>query len=168
MGLGVQNIEDALGIACTQACGLMSAQYGSMVLETPYGGFISTFGNGGTREPPTTPHRIIEQLGQTWELQNVNVKPYASMGATHGTIDCVRKIQEQHPGALSNAEVVHEIVVEMSEPAYKKGGWTPTRPTDSTSAQISAPYAAACQIVDRAVLVEQFTPSSLNRDDIWT
>ncbi|KAH6658758.1 immune-responsive protein [Truncatella angustata] len=197
LGLGVQNIEDALGIACTQACGLMSAQYGSMVkrmqhgfasrnglfsaimasqnytgikkvLETPYGGFISTFGNGGTQEPPTTPHRIIEQLGQIWELQNVNVKPYASMGATHGTIDCVRKIQEQHPGALSNVEVVHEIVVEMSELAYKKGGWTPKRPTDSTSAQTCAPYAAACQIVDRAVLVEQFTPSSLNRDDIWT
>lgn len=196
LGLTVENIENALGIACTQACGLMSAQYGSMVkrmqhgfaarnglfsaimasqdytgiknvLETPYGGFISTFGNGAKREPPTTPHRITERLGQVWELQNINVKPYASMGATHGTIDCVRKIQEEQPDALSNAELIDEIIVEMSEPAYKKGGWTPTRPVEPTSAQMSAPYAAACQIVDSTVLVEQFTPSSLDRDAIW-
>lgn len=196
LGLNVDTIEDALGIACTQACGLMSAQYGSMVkrmqhgfasrnglfsaimasqnytgikkvLEVPYGGYISTFGNGAKREPSTTPHRITEHLGQDWELQNINVKPYASMGATHATIDCIRKIQEERPHALSNIELVHEIIVEMSEPAYKKGGWTPTRPVEPTSAQISAPYAAACQIVDSAVLVEQFAPMSLDRDEIW-
>jgi aconitate decarboxylase len=196
LGLSIEKTEDAIGMACTQACGLMSAQYGSMVkrmqhgfasrnglfsaimasqgytgikkvLETPYGGFISTFGNGGTREPPTTPHRITEDLGKTWVLQSINVKPYASMGATHGTIDCVRKIQEQHLDALSDVEAVDEIVVEMSEPAFKKGGWTPKRPVEITSAQMSAPYAAACQIVDKAVLVGQFTSGALERDEVW-
>ncbi|PVI02561.1 putative immune-responsive protein [Periconia macrospinosa] len=189
-------IEEAIGIACTQACGLMSAQYGSMVkrmqhgfaarnglfstlmvsqgytgikevLETPYGGFISTFGNGGTREPPTTPHRIIENLGSAWELQNINVKPYASMAATHGTVDCIRKIQELHPNALSDVDEVEEIIVEMSGPAFKKGGWVPERPVKSTSAQMSAPYAAACQIVDGAVFVQQFAPAFLEREEIW-
>ncbi|KAI1386456.1 2-methylcitrate dehydratase PrpD [Hypoxylon trugodes] len=196
LGLSVEKIEDAIGIACTQACGLMSAQYGSMVkrmqhgfasrnglfsaimasqdytgidkvLETPYGGFISTFGNGGTRDPPTTPHRITENLGKNWELQNINVKPYASMAATHGTIDCIRKVQEQHPDVLSDVEAIDEIVVEMSEPAFKKGGWSPKRPVEMTSAQMSAPYAAASQIVDGAVLVGQFTPASLDRDEVW-
>lgn len=196
LGLSAEKIEHAIGIACTQACGLMSAQYGSMVkrmqhgfasrnglfsaimasqnytgiekvLETPYGGFISTFGNGGTREPPTTPYRITENLGKAWELQNISVKPYASMAATHGTIDCVRKIQEQHLDALIDVEKVDEIVVEMSEPAFKKGGWAPKRPAEITSAQMSAPFAAACQIVDGAVLAEQFTPTSLGRDEVW-
>jgi aconitate decarboxylase len=68
---------------------------------------------------------------------------------------------------VGDAEAVHEIVVEMSELAFKKGGWTPKRPADVTSAQMSAPYAAACQIVDGTVLAEQFTPPSLERDEIW-
>lgn len=196
LNLSADGVEDAVGIACTQACGLMSAQYGAMVkrmqhgfasrnglfsalmasqsytgikkvLETPYGGFISTFGNGGKREPPTTPHRVTENLGKTWELQRISVKPYASMGATHGTIDCVRKVQKLYPDSFGNVDAVSEIVVEMSEPAFKKGGWTPRRPADLTSAQMSAPYAAACQIVDRAVLVEQFTPGNIDRAEIW-
>lgn len=80
----------------------------------------------------------------------------------------VRQIQHQHSGVLGDPEQVDEIVVEMSEPAFKKGGWAPKRPAEFTSAQMSAPYAAACQIVDKAVLVEQFTPTALDRDEIWT
>ncbi|KAF2197443.1 2-methylcitrate dehydratase PrpD [Delitschia confertaspora ATCC 74209] len=194
--LSIEKIEDAIGIACTQAGGLMSAQYGSMVkrmqhgfaarnglfaalmasqdytgikkvLEIPYGGFVSTFGNGGTREPSTTPHRITEDLGKNWEILNINVKPYASMAATHGTIDCVRRLQDHYPDVFNDLEAVDEIIVEMSLPAFKKGGWAPKRPVESTSAQMSAPYAAACQIVDRSVLVQQFVPVSLERDEIW-
>ncbi|KAI0967574.1 putative immune-responsive protein [Xylaria arbuscula] len=197
LALSADKIEDALGIACTQACGLMSAQQGSMVkrmqhgfasrnglfsalmasqdytgiksvLETPYGGFISTFGNGCMRDPPTTPHRITQGLGTTWEIRNINVKPYASMAATHGTIDCIRQIQDQYPGILTDPELVDEIIVEMSDPAFKKGGWTPMRPPEFTSAQMSAPYVAACQIVDKAVLAGQFTPAALDRDELWT
>ncbi len=196
MGLNVEEIEDAVGIACTQACGLMSAQYGSMVkrmqhgfaarnglfatimasqhytgiknvLETPYGGFISTFGNGSKSDPPTAPGRITENLGKVWELQAINVKPYASMAATHGAIDCVSKVQAHYPDAFNNVDTVDHIVIESSEPAFKKGGWAPQRPTDSTSAQMSAPYAAATQIVDNAVLAAQFSPASLDRDDVW-
>ena len=123
------------------------------VLETPYGGFISTFGNGGKQTPPTAPERITNDLGKTWELQAINVKPYASMAATHGTIDCIMKIRSDYPDAFSDIDLVDQIVVESSEPAFKKGGWAPKRPTDSTSAQMSAPYAAASQIVDNSVLV---------------
>lgn len=36
-GLSADEIEDALGIACTQVCGLMSAQHGSMVKRMQHG-----------------------------------------------------------------------------------------------------------------------------------
>lgn len=195
MGLTVDQTEDALGIACTQACGLMSAQYGSNlkrmqhgfasrnglfsaliasqgytamkgVLELPYGGFISTFGSGGTKEPPTTPELITEGLGKQWEILRINVKPYASMAATHATIDCIRKLQEEYPDALRDVDAVDYIKVEMSDPAKKKGGWTPERPVDSTSAQMSGPYAAASQIIDGAVLAAQFSTAALDRNEV--
>lgn len=196
MGLTVDQTEDALGIACTQACGLMSAQYGSNlkrmqhgfatrnglfsalmasqgytamkgVLELPYGGFLSTFGNGGTKEPPTTPELITEGLGKQWEILRINVKPYASMAATHATIDCIRKLQEEHPDTLRDVDAIDHIKVEMSDPAKKKGGWVPERPVDSTSAQMSGPYAAASQIIDGAVLAAQFSTAALDRDEVW-
>jgi aconitate decarboxylase len=196
MGLSVDQTEDAIGIACTQACGLMSAQFGAMVkrmqhgfasrnglfaammasqgytamkgvLELPYGGFVSTFGNGGTKDPPTTPEKITEGLGKKWVLGTIVVKPYASMAATHATIDGILKIQNQHVDAFKDVDAVDMIRVEMSDGAFKKGGWAPTRPTDSTSAQMSGPYAGATQIIDNAVLAAQFSTAALERDEVW-
>jgi aconitate decarboxylase len=103
-------------------------------------------------------------LGKTWEII---VKPYASMAATHATIDCIRKIQEEHPKTLYDKDAVAEVKVEMSSPAFNKGGWVPKRPVDSTSAQMSAPYAAASQIIDHAVLAAQFSTEALDRDEVW-
>lgn len=82
--LPATRIEDAIGIACTQAGGLMSAQYESQVkrmqhgftarnglsaafmarsryigikqvLERPYGGFLSTFSLGNEQTPKYQP-----------------------------------------------------------------------------------------------------------------
>lgn len=80
LGLQQDAIEDALGIACTQSCGLMSAQFGSdvkriqhgfaarnglfaallaeagyvgikNVFEEPYGGYLAAFGQGSGKDP---------------------------------------------------------------------------------------------------------------------
>lgn len=37
LGISEDAIEDALGMACTQACGLMSAQFGSDVKRMQHG-----------------------------------------------------------------------------------------------------------------------------------
>jgi aconitate decarboxylase len=104
---------------------------------------------------------------KSWEIIRIIMEPYASMAATHGTIDCVGMIQEEYPDALKNADAVAEIRVEMSEAAFKKGGWAPTRPVDSTSAQMSASYAAASQIIDGAVLAVQFSNAAIDGVEVW-
>jgi aconitate decarboxylase len=48
------------------------------VIELSYGGFVSTFGNGGAKDPPMTPEKITEGLGKTWVLSTIVVKPYAN------------------------------------------------------------------------------------------
>ncbi len=187
-------MEDALGIACTQACGLMSAQFGSMskrmqhgfasrnglfaallsqggytgiheVYETPYGGFLSCFGQGSNFEPKTLPDELVKGLGEKWELKNIRVKLHASMAALHGTIDCVANLQQQHPEQMSNFDDIESIITEHSKPAFEHGGWTapPNKPITSTSAQMSIQYAAAAQLVDGQVLMAQFSAEKLNR-----
>ena len=126
LGSAPKVIEDAVGIACTQACGLMSAQFESMVkrmqhgfaarnglfavlmaregyigikrvLERPYGGFLSTFGLGSGKDPPFRADEVAKQLGARWETMNIKVKPYASMAGTHCTVDCIIELQKIQP-----------------------------------------------------------------------
>src|SRR5258708_15318688 len=98
-GLAPAQLEDALGLAGTQSAGLMAAQYEAMskrmhhglaarngyyaaglahagytgikrVFERPYGGFLSTFGEG--HEPDAS--QITKGLGQVWNTGGITVK----------------------------------------------------------------------------------------------
>jgi aconitate decarboxylase len=189
-------VEDALGIACTQACGLMSAQFGSdvkrmqhgfasrnglfaalmakegyvgikSVFEQPYGGFLAVFGAGSGKEPPHKTEEITKELGQTWQLQSIRVKAHASMGGTHCTIDCIRELQKKYPEQMSEIQKISNIKAEMSEAAFKHGGWNVTRPLTATGAQMSCAYVAAVQLVDSQVTPSKFHHDLLDRDVLW-
>jgi aconitate decarboxylase len=189
-------IEDALGIACTQACGLMSAQFGSdvkrmqhgfaarnglfaallakggyagikQVFEEPYGGFLAVFGQGSGKEPPYLIDELVKELGQTWQLDSIRVKPYASMAGTHCTIDTVEALQKEYPSKLIDLANIKSIKIEMSEPAFKHGGWKACRPLTVTGAQMSCAYAAAVQLVDTQVSPREFHHDMIDRDSIW-
>ena len=126
LGLKPAQIESALGIACTQAGGLMSAQFGSMakrmqhgfgsrnglfaalmaregytgiqeVYETPYGGFLSCFSQGASFSPPSLPGELASGLSERWEIHGIRVKLHASMATLHAPIDCVANLQAAHP-----------------------------------------------------------------------
>lgn len=187
-------IEDALGIACTQAGGLMSAQFGSMakrmqhgfasrnglyaalmaqggytgiheVYETPYGGFLSCFGQGTDIEPKYLEEEIVKDLGAKWQINEIRVKLHASMAALHGTIDCVEKLQGREKVKMADFDQIESIVTEHSKPAFEHGGWVakPDEDLTTTSAQMSIQYAAAAQLVDEQVLMAQFSADKLNR-----
>ncbi|KAL1968444.1 hypothetical protein VTN77DRAFT_1973 [Rasamsonia byssochlamydoides] len=196
LNLSDNAIEDALGIACTQACGLMSAQFGSdvkrmqhgfaarnglfaalmakgnyvgikRVFEEPYGGFLAVFGQGSGMDPPYRTEEVTKGLGEKWQLQTIRVKPYASMAGTHCTIDCIRELQKKYPEQLRDLKSITSIKIEMSEAAFKHGGWKAKRPLTATGAQMSAAYIAAVQLVDGQVLPSEFRNSLLDRDCLW-
>ena len=196
LNLSPPMIEDALGIACTQACGLMSAQYESMVkrmqhgfaarnglfavlmaqggykgiervFERPYGGYLAAFGQGSGRTPEYLVNEVAKELGETWQLWSIRVKPHAALASTHNTIDCVRGLQENYPEQLQNLENIRHITIEMAEPAFKHGGWEAKRPLTVTGAQMSSAYVAALQLVDGQVLPAQFRDDQLCRDSVW-
>ena len=187
-------IEDALGIACTQAGGLMSAQFGSMakrmqhgfasrnglyaalmaqggytgiheVFETPYGGFLSCFGQGASFKPAYMPEELIKGLGEKWELERIQIKLHAAMAALHGAIDCIENLQKKHPNQMSKLDDIESIITEHSRAAYEHGGWiAPSdKPMTTTSAQMSIQYAVAAQLLDGEVLMAQFSADKLNR-----
>ncbi|PYH93836.1 2-methylcitrate dehydratase PrpD, partial [Aspergillus ellipticus CBS 707.79] len=125
-GLEAADIESAMGIACTQAGGLMSAQYEGMVkrmqhafaarnglqaallarsgykgmkkvLERPYGGFLAMFSSGNGRTPAYNIEEVIEGLGTDWQTQAIRFKLYACVGGCHGQIEVLQRLQEENP-----------------------------------------------------------------------
>ena len=189
IGLSPAQMEDALGLAGTQSSGLMAAQFGSMVkrmhhglasragytgamlaqggytgikqvFEAPYGGYLAMFGEG--HDPDAT--QISKNLGTKWETLGISIKPYATMGASHGPLDAMFAIRARRP--FVPAEVAR-IDIAMSAAGFNHGWWDAKRPLDSTGAQMHAGYAMAAAILDGVVLPAQFAPARLDADDIW-
>jgi 2-methylcitrate dehydratase PrpD len=188
-GLDAERLEDAFGIAATQAGGLMAAQFGAMskrmqhgfaarngllaavlaaggytgikgVFECGYGGFLSTFGEGHDPDPS----QIDAELGERWETMRIAVKPYAAMAGLHASIDAARRLLAEQPIDPLNIE---EIEISLSEPAMHHGGWRAERPLTAVGAQMNVAYAVAVTLIDGTALAEQFGPARIDADDVW-
>lgn len=189
-------IQDALGTACTQAGGLMAAQFGSVakrmqhgfasrngllaavlarggytgiqdVFDVPYGGFLSCFSQGSS-VPGGKPEEIVKGLGERWEVMNIAVKFHASMAALHGTIDCIASLQAAHPERFAAVAPIQSIESRVGKAAFEHGGWIAPVGEKLTpvAAQMSIQYAAAAQCVDGEVLMGQFSEEKLNRSEV--
>ena len=199
LNLTSSDTESAIGIACTQAGGLMSAQYEGMikraqhafaarnglfgallartgyvgikkVFERPYGGFLAMFSAGNGQTPPYRIHEVVDNLGSIWHTSQIRIKLHACVGGCHGQIECLAGMQAAYPHRFVPAALSQttKITVWLSGPIFAHDGWHPEeRPLTSTGAQMNAAYIGAVQLVDRQVLLEQFAPESLDRDEIW-
>ncbi|TPX10021.1 uncharacterized protein E0L32_001218 [Thyridium curvatum] len=196
LGLSAEAVEDALGIACTQAGGLMSAQFESevkrmqhgfaarngllgatlarggyvgikKVYERKYGGFLTMFSSGNGKEPQYKPEEVCKDLGKKWQIEGVLVKPYAAMAGTHCTVDCLAALRAAHPERTRQFDNIKSIRIEMSEAAFHHGGWKPERPLTATGAQMCNAYVGATYLVDEQVTPAQFRTDKLDRDQVW-
>ena len=191
--------EDAIGIACTQACGLMAAQFGGMikraqhgfsvrnglmgalltrghyggikkVFERPFGGFLAMFSSGNGRDPPYREEAIVHKLGNHWETMHIRNKLYAAVGTSHGMIEIIESMQMSHPARFSRDQLYKIVSVHaaQSHAGFKHDGWQPeVRPLEVAGSQLCAAYVMATQLVDRQVLLAQFSHDQLDRDEVW-
>src|SRR5580658_8178408 len=188
-GLTAAQFEDALGIAATQSCGLMSAQFESMVkrmqhgfasrngltaaalaaagyvgikrvFEREYGGWLGVFGEG--HHPDAT--QIYAGLGEVWETERIAAKAYAAMGLLHAAIDAALQLRAE--GQVPADQIVR-IDIDMPEAAYGHGGWQALRPLEPIGAQMNVAYAVAVALLDGEVLIDQFSEKRINSDDVW-
>jgi 2-methylcitrate dehydratase PrpD len=184
MRLDLDKTVHALGIAGTQSCGLMAAQFGSMVkrmhagraaqsglyaaqladagftgirnvFESEYGGFCTTFSRSADRFKLP---ELTAGFGSVWQTMNVALKFYSCVGSNHSTLDAIRELQAEHP---FNAGDVEKIVVHGSEVTVNHVGWKYV-PQGFTAAQLNLSYCVATLLLDGEVFVDQFTEAKLN------
>jgi aconitate decarboxylase len=174
----------ALGIAGTQAAGLMAAQFGSMVkrmhagrssqsglygallaqkgftgiidvFEAPYGGFCTTFSRSTDRFDMA---ELSAGLGERFETMRIALKFYSCVGSNHTSLDAIRAIQARRPFTLNE---VSRIVVHGSQVTVDHVGWA-YRPEGLTSAQLNLPFCVATLLLRGDVFVDEFTPEAVH------
>jgi 2-methylcitrate dehydratase PrpD len=180
LDLDAARFQHALGMAGSQAGGLMAAQEGAMVkrfhsgraaqsgvyaaqlaargftgildaLEAPYGGYLSTYSD------KPNPSRLTDGLGETWETLNVGYKPHASVTSIHSALDALAELMQQHQIKAADIARVEAGLSPMTHVhcawAYKAQG--------VTAAQMNLYYGLAVIALDGAAFTEQFREARL-------
>jgi len=172
-------IIHALGIAGTQAAGLMAAQYGAMVkrmhagraaqsglygallaqagftgitdvFESEYGGFCTTFSRSHDRFNRS---ELTAGLGERFETMGIALKFYSCVGSNHTSLDAIRALQARHS---FTADDIAKIIIHGSQATVDHVGW-PYRPQSLTSAQMNLPFCVATLLCEGDVFVDQFS-----------
>ncbi len=178
LALDADRTVHALGIAGTQASGLMAAQYGAMVkrmhagrasqsglygallaesgftgipdvFESEYGGFCTTFSR--SRDRFSLPE-LTAGLGETWQTMGVALKFYSCVGSNHTALDALRELQAERPFGPKD---VNKIVVYGSQVTLDHAGWK-YRPAGVASAQMNLSFCVATLLLEGDCFVDQF------------
>ncbi|HWI13168.1 MAG TPA: MmgE/PrpD family protein [Burkholderiales bacterium] len=180
LGLDPDRFQHALGIAGSQAGGLMAAQEGAMVkrfhsgraaqsgvysallarddftgitdvLEAPYGGYLSTLSD------KPAPKRLTEGLGTVWETLNVGYKPHASVTSIHTALDGLADILRENKLA---ADDVAKLDVGLSPMTHVHCAWE-YKAQGVTAAQMNLYYGLAVIALDGMAFTDQYREDRL-------
>jgi 2-methylcitrate dehydratase PrpD len=177
MGLGTIHMQNALGLAASQASGLLMAAVAEGAMSkrlhagkaASNGVFSALLASKGF----TAPTRVFEVpegsfykaysdhwdlgcltdgLGERFMILDTSFKRYACCGSIHSSIDCLLDLRDEHQIA---PEAVERIVVRNSRIVLEQNGWD-YRPSTQFAAQMSLQYCLAVALLEGHVSVAQF------------
>lgn len=183
LALDARQTRQALGIAGSQAAGLMAVQDGAMtksfhcgraaqsgvyaaelarrgytgipdVLEAPYGAFFSAFVDDWSEAALTA------DLGTRWETLRVGFKPAPASNGSITAMMALDTIMREHGVEATDIERMTAFV---SDNTLHHCGWPyePARIQSVLSAQMNLRYGLAVMALDRRAGVEQFQDSRI-------
>jgi 2-methylcitrate dehydratase PrpD len=180
LGLDASAFQHALGIAGSQAGGLMAAQEGAMVkrfhcgraaqsgiyaadlaqdaftgitdvLEAAYGGYLSSYSD------KPNPARLTDNLGNQWETLAVGYKPHASVTSIHSALDSMKAIMAENG---LKADDVARVEAGLSPMTHVHCAWE-YKAQGVTAAQMNLFFGLAVIAEDGVAFTEQFRQERL-------
>ncbi len=174
--LDAEKMTHDLGIAGTQAAGLMAAQYSAMVkrmhagraaqsgvygallaqrgltgitniLEADFGGYCRTMSDAWDMS------KLTVGLGGYFETGKVGFKPYAAGGSTHTAHEAVKSIMNKN---RITAERIDKITIRSTTVTYHHTSWE-YNPQGVTAAQMNMQYVVAITALEGDIFINQFT-----------
>ena len=179
LGAGASGIQNAFGIALSQAAGSMQfladgawtkrSHVGQAAQNGVICAVMAAEGFRGVREPfegragffasyasKSDPARAVAGLGRTWETMRLAVKPYPSCRYSHAAMDGLIALKDEHGIA---AEDVEEIEIGLPETGWKIIG-TPEAdkrsPGSVVEGQFSMPFCAAVALREGGMVWDDY------------
>jgi 2-methylcitrate dehydratase PrpD len=181
LSLDGEKMTHVLGIAGTQAAGLMAAQYSAMVkrmhagraaqsgiygallaqrgftgitniLEADYGGYCKVMADVCDMS------KLTEGLGKEFETGRVGFKPYAAGGSTHTAHEAVKSIMEKQSLV---ADMIDTITIRATTATFHHTSWE-YKPEGVTAAQMNMQYVVAVTALKGNIFIDQFDDETVN------
>lgn len=189
-GLDAGRATDALGIAGSQAGGLLAFLGTGASTKQLHPGFASQSGilaarlaAAGATGPETVfdgpngvydalaggdadPARILEGLGETWETTRIGIKPYPVCQLSHATIDAMRDARGRHGFTAADVAAVEADVHPDSSPTVCPPDRDLAHPATPYAAKFSLPWSVAALLVDGDLGLASFEPDMLGRPEV--
>jgi 2-methylcitrate dehydratase PrpD len=185
LDLTVEEFVNTLGLAGSQAAGLMASQFGAMakrfhsgkaanngilsatmaragltgvrdVLEAPYGGFCSSYADKYNLS------LVTDGLGTDYELRRNGFKKYSSLASSQTSVDALRQIIAKHKVAGPD---VARVLIETTSVVHLHCGWR-YEPRETITAQMNLPFTAAVTLLEGTAFVDQYQDSKLRDPQI--
>lgn len=181
--LDTDKYVSALGLAGSQAAGLMAAQFGAMakrfhsgkasqngiiaaycaregltgvrdVLEAEYGGFCSSY----SREYDLS--WATKGLGQDWEILKNGFKRFSSLASSQTSAEALRILREKHG---IRGEDVEKVEIGTTNMVFVHCGWPykPMDPPETIAAQMNLPYTGAVMLLEGNAFIDQYQDAKL-------
>lgn len=182
LGLDVERTAWALGLAGTQGAGLwafnadgamskrlhagkaahsgvLAAELAAsgftgptQIFEVEDGGFLKAYSDASDVAP------LTYDLGETYHLDAISIKPYSCCGSTHAYVDAALELRKRLGNAWDPARPVR---VGMSKVVDVQCGFDYV-PTTVLNAQMSLRYVLAAALMDGQVLPAQFSSGKMH------
>jgi 2-methylcitrate dehydratase PrpD len=142
--------------------GLLCAEFAKRGISGPHlvleghRGFFNVFAGGVVNW-----QRLVAQLGERYEIENIYFKPYPCCRHYHAVIDGIVELRAQH--RFDSREVKS---IDVGLYAIGVSGHDHRHADNLLDAQMSAPAAAALAVVDGELAAHHFLPASLARPEV--
>ena len=120
------------------------------ILTHPDGGLYSAFSDGGD------PDAAIENLGGSWELENISLRAWPVGVHLLNPIACLFALLDTHQLAPENIARIEVRLGPAGSATHAEKAWQ-----DTFRARMSLHWAMAVVLYDRACWLEQFSPDRL-------
>lgn len=124
------------------------------ILNAADGGIFPMMSDGYDYDP------VCKGLGETWEILNMDKKPYPCCRSSHGSIDAALALRRSYGIAAQDIDHVDidTYLVGLKQCGMPQGSLKPTLPTE---AKFSTPYVTATALLTGKVGLTDFQPDKI-------
>ncbi|MEU8250592.1 MmgE/PrpD family protein [Nonomuraea sp. NPDC048916] len=190
LGLGAGQAVDALGIAGSQAGGLLAFLGTGASTKQLHPGFASQSGiiaarlaAAGATGPETVldgPHgvfdalsaapadlpSIVAGLGERWETTRIGIKPYAACQLSHATVGATLDAMAREAFGPDDVAEIRAQVHPDSASVVCDTSRDLTRPASPYAAKFSLPWSVAALVTDGGLSLGTFEAGSIARPEV--